>query len=157
MNKRTLILSALLPCLAYAAFAQTDPVPDKKNAITIGFLQGGGGLVGFDYERLIAGGVGLQLGVGITSVGAGLTFHLNEETTDSSAIWAGVWNQGVPGDTRSATYIGMSSILRGWGWLNGQIGLGYVVFVGDGMKAATGIGEKTKVLLLYSLGWYKGF
>jgi len=160
MNSQRLVLVLFLIGTAMGVFAQQSATPSpKSNAIAIGLFQGGGGLIGVDYERLIAGGLGVQAGVGLVSFGAGLTYHF-EETADSNALWLGLWNQGIPGDTNSTTYWGISYIMRGWGWLNGQLGLAYVPF--RGAQAAANLQSLSgqsppPIALLYSLGWYKVF
>jgi hypothetical protein len=48
---------------------------EKKNSLTFGILEGGGGLLGIDYEALLSQQVGIQIGAGFVSFGAGLNYH----------------------------------------------------------------------------------
>jgi len=160
--KKSLISVLTILALVSGLSAQASSQPAAEaNAVTLGFLQGGGGLFGIDYEAMVTERVGLQVGVGLVSFGAGVTYH-HENTVHSNAFWLGLWNQGIPGDTYSATYVGVSYIMRGWGWLNGQIGIAYIPFRGE--KAAENLKDFTgsdqdlpPFALLYSLGWYSGF
>lgn len=160
--KRLLISTLAILGLVSGLSAQASSSPaTEANAITIGVLQGGGGLVGMDYEFLVDDRWGVQLGAGLVSLGAGLTYH-HENSVHSNAFWFGLWNQGLPGDSYSATYVGVSYIMRGWGWLNGQIGIAYIPFRGAElvrtMKDMSGSDQDLPpVALLYSLGWYNGF
>jgi hypothetical protein len=158
MSKK-IIVEVLIFMVALCVYAQQDDSYSKKNAITIGILQGGGGLVGFDYEKLIIDNIGIQIGAGLISVEGGLTIHF-QNTTKSDAIWIGAWNQGIPGDTNSICYTGVSYIFRTRKWFTAQLGFAYIPYIGDKAKDTLGSSfnsEKTKFALLYSIGWYKGF
>jgi len=161
MKKILACTLALFALVSGLSAQEGKPQVAETSAITIGILQGGGGLLGVDYEALVADRLGVQVGVGLVSMGAGLTYH-QENTVNSNAVWVGVWNQGLPGGSASTSYVGVSYIMRGWGWLNGQIGIAYVPFRGaDANRAlrdtfADGQ-DPPPVALLYSLGWYTGF
>lgn len=161
MKKILACTLAMLALVSGLSAQEGNPQVAETSAITIGILQGGGGLLGVDYELLIADRLGVQVGAGLVSLGAGVTYH-HENTVHSNAFWAGVWNQGVPGGSLSATYVGVSYIMRGWGWLNGQIGIAYIPFRGEqvaqNLKDLTGGDQDPPPFaLLYSLGWYDGF
>ena len=65
----------------------------SKSKLTIGILQGGGGLVGVDFEHLISKNIGLSVGIGIKSYGASLHYHIKADITSSSAA-INYWHQG---------------------------------------------------------------
>jgi hypothetical protein len=80
MNKSIVILLFLFVALQVAAQGTTNSdtlqVKEPKVAVTLGVLQGGGGLLGVDFEFMVSPRVGLQLGAGLTSFGAGINYHL---------------------------------------------------------------------------------
>ena len=131
----------------------------KDNAIILGFLQGGGSLVGVDYERIVIGNLGFQIGAGLVGVGVALNYHF-EPTVNSSAFSLFYMSQGMPFNLVSDQVTGVTFVFRGWNWLNAQIGLGYMTWMGDTMKAimtlSTGA-EPPKLMLIYSIGAYFSF
>ena len=130
-----------------------------KNAVTIGVLQGGGSLIGVDYERLIAGPVGFQIGAGIIGLGTGINFHFRP-TVRSSFVSLVLWNQGLFGERLTARVLGATYVYRGRKWFTAQIGAGYVLKRSesseDYLRSVFGT-EPTSVILLYSIGGYFSF
>lgn len=49
---------------------------EPKSSITVGILEGGGSLVGFDIEMMYSKSASLQLGACLVGFGAGLNMHL---------------------------------------------------------------------------------
>jgi hypothetical protein len=128
-----------------------------KNAIAVGFLHGGGALVGVDYERLIVGPLGIQVGGGFRGFGAGINFHF-EPTVKSSGISLAFWNQGW-GEYFTQRIIGVCYVYRGKRWFTAQIGVGYVLARGAAFSSIfdeLGI-PPVPVLLMYSAGGYFSF
>ncbi|MFV0501953.1 MAG: hypothetical protein ACK5MH_10220 [Bacteroidales bacterium] len=72
------ILILIMICLSTNLFSQTEQisnVEEKRNCITIGFLQGGGSLIGADFEFLLTDRFGIQFGAGIVGFGGGINYH----------------------------------------------------------------------------------
>lgn len=67
---------------------------EEKNCITLGILQGGGSLIGADFELLLTDQFGFQVGAGIVGFGGGLTYHF-VPSIRSSFISLQYWNQGI--------------------------------------------------------------
>lgn len=133
--------------------------PVKKNSVTIGFLQGGGSLIGVDFERMLTDNLGISLGAGLVGVGGGLTWHF-EDSVDSDSLFFGVWNQGIPQSETAQQVVGITYTSKSLGWLSGQIGLGYVFYRGsvmeESLKNTWGM-DPPKVMLMYSIGYYFAF
>lgn len=151
---KKIIVSLLLSVCAYTGFAQDvffQPV-EKRSAVTIGVLQGGGGIVGVDVEWLLSNRVGMQVGAGLMSFGAGLNYHL-KPSIRSSFITFQYWHQGF-GDAFSQSAVGPSFVYRGKKWFTCQLGLGLPLEIGPGMPKDY---VKPPVMLLYSIGAYIPF
>jgi len=153
MNKSIVILLFLLAALQVAAqgAAKSDTlqVKEPKVAVTLGVLQGGGGLLGADFEFMVSPRVGLQLGAGLTSFGAGINYHL-KPTVRSSMISLAYWHQGV-GDSYTQSLLGPSFVFRARKLFTAQLGLGYLLEEGPAWPEDT---EHPSVMLLYSIGIY---
>ncbi len=67
--------------------AQTEK--KHRAAVTLGFLQGGGSLVGADFELLVSDRVGLQVGAGVVGLGAAINYHLKPSIRSSMISHAG--------------------------------------------------------------------
>lgn len=74
---------------------QVETVQDMVT--TLGVLQGGGGLIGLDVERMINDRWSVQIGAGMVSLGAGLNYHLKPQL-NRNFISIQVWNQGLFGE-----------------------------------------------------------
>lgn len=120
-----------------------------RASLSVGLLQGGGGLVGADFEALLSNRVGLQLGAGLVSYSLGLNYHLKPGIR-SSFLSLSYWHQGV-GEGFVQSVFGPSYVFRGRRWFTAQIGLGYVLDRGPAFPDTM---QKTPVLLTYSIGAY---
>lgn len=123
--------------------------PDRVS-LTVGVLQGGGGLVGADFEALLSNRVGIQVGAGLISYGFALNYHFKPGIR-SSFLSLNYWNQGVSGNTFIQSMIGPSYVFRAKKWFTAQIGLGYVLDRGPAFPEKF---TKTPVVLMYSIGAY---
>jgi hypothetical protein len=129
-----------------------DYIHQEKAAITIGILQGGGGLVGADFEVLLTNQLGIQFGAGIFSFGGGITYHF-EPSIRSSFISFQYWHQGI-GEGFAQSAVGPSFVFRGKRWFTFQIGIGKTLEEGPAYPKNM---EQTPVMLLYSMGIYFPF
>lgn len=127
--------------------------PVKKHSVTIGFLQGGGSLIGADFEFLLGDSpVGLQFGGGLLGYDVGLNFHF-QPSVHSHYLSLGFWNQG--GGDAYAQYLGVTFGWRAFGWMNAQLGLGAVVAMSPRMRESlSSQGAVPPVMLLYCIGAY---
>ena len=159
-------LFALLLCLSWPMLAQTDfndlvreeqeeearieaRSRSERIAITIGFLQGGGSLVGGDLELMATDRLGLQIGAGFVGYGFSLNYHL-KPTPRSSAISLAYWHQGI-GDSFAQSVVGPTFVFRAKRLFTAQLGLGYRLDYGPAMDPDF---LDTPVLLMYSIGLY---
>lgn len=128
------------------------PIPNFENAFTVGFLEGGGSLVGFDCETMISKSVSFQLGAGIIGFGLGINKHF-KPTIRSSFLSLQYWHQGF-GNTYSQSLIGPSIVFRAKKIFSFQIGLGYALGKGPAWPE-----NKTQppVMLTYAVGGYFPF
>ncbi|MBT3209808.1 MAG: hypothetical protein HN704_18155 [Bacteroidetes bacterium] len=136
----------------YNLFSQIDygqNTFEKRNCITIGILQGGGSLVGVDFESLITQKVGLQFGFGFVGFGGALNYHF-KPTVRSSFLSLTYWNQGV-GESFTQNLFGATYVFRGKKWFTFQIGLGFPISKGPAWPDDF---EQTPAMLLYSIGGY---
>ena len=122
---------------------------EKKSCITVGILQGGGSLVGADFEALVSNKVGFQIGAGLVGFGAGMNFHF-KPTVRSSFISLQYWHQGF-GTGYAQSLLGPSFVYRAPRWFTAQIGLGYVLGYGPAWTSSV---AKSPVILMYSIGAY---
>jgi len=108
--KKTLITVLLfISCAALMAqfvdaAQQSAPTNPKRVAITVGFLQGGGSLIGADLEFLVTPKLGLQIGGGYVGFGGGINYHL-KPAINSSFVSLGYWHQGI-GETFAQDALG---------------------------------------------------
>lgn len=65
---------------------------EGRASLSVGVLNGGGGLVGADFEALLSNRVGLQLGAGWVSYSVGLNYHLKPGIR-SSFLSLSYWHQ----------------------------------------------------------------
>lgn len=121
----------------------------KKNSITLGFHQGGGSVIGLDYERLIKGGVGIQVGVGYLGYGCGLNLHFRNDIKSSFFSFQ-YWNQGI-GDKFKQNLAGFNFVYRSRKhFLTGQAGLGFPLETGPAYPFGK---EKPFVALMLAIGF----
>jgi hypothetical protein len=118
----------------------------SKVAINAGILMGGGSLIGGDLEYLPSSRIGLQAGVGISSFGLALNYHLADRI-NSSFITLQYYHQGF-GSSHFASYLGPMFVFRAKKVFQAGIGFGAVVD-----KGAT-FNLNTSFVLLYNIGVY---
>jgi hypothetical protein len=123
-----------------------------QKCLTIGVLQGGGGLVGADIEIMPIKHIGLQVGFGAGSAGAALNFHLkpNLESPFLSFI---LWNQGF-GDQHLQRVAGVNLGYRGKEWFHVQAGAGLPLTYGPGFEEDH---IQPPVIFMFSIGAYFSF
>lgn len=152
--KKTFLLSLfILSTVGISAQETVAPVMaapvDKRAAVTVGFLQGGGSLIGVDFEYLAAPRLGLQAGIGYIGFGAGLNYHLRP-AINSSFISVAYWHQGI-GDTFAQDAVGGVFTFRARKLLSASLGLGIPLSRGPALADDF---EQPPVMLLYSIGIY---
>ena len=143
------LLIALLAVFSVQAMAQRVPNP-KKFAISAGLLQGGGGIVGADFEYLFSDHFSAQVGAGFISCGAAINYHF-KPYINSSMVSLVFWDQGIGGDTFSQAVAGAVYTFRAPKVFQFQVGLGGRVAKGPALNPDT---AKVPVMLLYSIGVY---
>jgi hypothetical protein len=121
---------------------------NQKGAINAGVLMGGGGLIGGDFEAMVAPKIGLQLGVGLGSFGGGINYHFKPNINSSFASIQ-YWQQGM-GASHFASYIGPMFVYRAKKLFQAGLGLGYIVDKGPTFS----LKSDTKMILLYNVGVY---
>jgi hypothetical protein len=146
--KKYLLVAFLLAAFSVGAMAQREPSP-KKCAISAGVLQGGGGLVGVDFEAMIGCHFSAQAGVGLLSLGVGVNYHF-KPFINSSMVSLVYWHQGL-GDSHTVGWVGPVYTFRAPKVFQFQIGMGYKANYGP---AATSEMRKAPVGLMYSIGVY---
>ncbi|MDR3188762.1 MAG: hypothetical protein LBT94_06210, partial [Prevotellaceae bacterium] len=110
-----LLLLLLLLCLPVFALGQQDSAKSPKLAVNAGFLMGGGSGVGADVEYLFAKNRwGVQAGAGITSFGAGVSYHLKPRIS-SPFVSLQYWRQ--VGAKESSDVLGAMYVYRYKRWL----------------------------------------
>ena len=153
MKKSFLLSLFILSSLALIAQVEYDPgaaaPPEKRAAITVGFLQGGGALVGVDFEYLVTPRLGLQAGIGYIGFGAGINYHL-QPVINSSFVSLAYWHQGI-GDTFAQDAVGGLFTFRARKLLSASLGLGVPLSRGPALDIDF---EQPPVMLLYSIGIY---
>ncbi|MDA3891971.1 MAG: hypothetical protein PF517_09955 [Salinivirgaceae bacterium] len=120
-----------------------------RNSVTIGILQGGGSLIGVDFESLITKRIGLQMGLGYVGIGGGIDFHLRP-TIRSSFISLQYWYQGF-GESHTQSVLGPCFVYRGKKCFTFQIGTGYALEKGPAWPSDK---EQPQLMLTYAIGVY---
>ena len=152
------VMMALLaiPVLAQEGESQTvvkqkkGRVPsEKKCAIEAGFLNGGGGLVGVDFEYLVANHLSVQAGVGLVSFGGAVSYHF-KPYINSSMISLAYLHQGV-GNSYSASWLGPMYTFRAPKIFQVSGGLG--LKVGDGPNTTADL-KNSSASILFNIGVY---
>jgi hypothetical protein len=127
--------------------------PLKNTAISVGFMMGGGSLLGADFEYILPSTrFGLQVGLGISSIGGGLNYHL-KDGANSSFVSLQYFHQGF-GDNHIASWIGPMFIYRAKKLLQVGIGLGSLVDKGPVWYKLDEKQQEVSASLLYSIGLY---
>ncbi len=149
MKKLLLILWLGLSVNVLFAQIVHYPQPESYSAMSIGFLNGGGGLLGADLEILLNDRVGIQLGAGFISYGAAINFHLKPGIR-TSFVSLQYLNQGT-GQNFAQNAIGPSIGYRGKRWFTYQLGLAKTLSKGPAFPADR---EQPSVMFTYSIGAY---
>jgi hypothetical protein len=126
--------------------ARFDP---RRRSITVGILQGGGSLVGFDFEAIGNKQIGFQVGSGFMGFGAGINYHF-KPTIRSSFLSLQYWHQGLA-DSYTQSLIGPSYVFRARKLLTFQAGLAYALDKGPAWPENT---EQSPIMLMYAIGLY---
>ena len=150
--KKTLLLFCLIVSTVYS-FSQTsyDLNYDEENNTTInaGLLMGGGGIVGVDIEHKVNRIIGFQAGLGLSSFGAGMTFHFRN-TINSSFASIQYWRQGL-GNSYFGSYLGPMFVFRAKKYFQAGIGLGYIVDKGSILDTKY---RDQNIMAVYNIGVY---
>ncbi len=117
-----------------------------------GILQGGGSLVGADFEIFVSRQLGIQVGAGFTGYGAGVNYHL-KPSIRSSFVSLQYWHQGIA-DSFAQSAVGPNFVYRAKKWFTCQLGLGLPLAEGPALPDDF---EQPPVMLLYSIGAYLPF
>jgi hypothetical protein len=150
MKKQIVLLfTCLYVSLSNVYSQEIQPENNPKTVITLGILQGGGSLIGADFEFLVGERVGMQIGAGLIGFGAGLNYHLKPDIK-SSMISVQYWHQGF-GDTYTQSLLGPTYIFRAKKLFTAQIGLGFALEEGPSWPEDK---EQPPVMLMYSIGFY---
>jgi len=115
--------------------------------LTVGFLEGGGSLIGADIEFKVSETTGLQVGAGFLGFGAGVNFHI-KPTLNSSAISLQYWHQGI-GAATTQEIASANYVFRGKSILTAQIGLGAALSKGPAFPENR---EQPSFMLTYAVG-----
>jgi len=118
----------------------------QNAAINLGVLMGGGSLIGADLECLVIPRLGLEAGLGISSYGFALNYHL-KDIINSSFISFQYWHQGF-GSSHFASYAGPMFVFRAKKIF--QAGIGFAAVVDRGPLYSL----NTNFILLYNIGIY---
>ena len=150
---KKLLLFVLVAMLAIPVTAQSvvgqkkGRVPsEKKASIAVGFMNGGGGLVGVDFEFLISQLLGVQGGIGFVSYGGALNYHF-KPYINSSMVSLAYFHQGI-GNSYTYSWVGPLYTFRAPKIF--QASIGYGICVGQG-PAVT---EAYSGTLIYNIGLY---
>ncbi len=127
-----------------------DPLHYSDEAISVGFLHGGGALIGGDFEMLITDAIGVQVGAGLIGFGAGVNYHFKKNNIRSDFVSWQLWNQGI-GPLFFQRSMGPLYVYRGKKWFTAAVGVGVVL---DRGPAFPNDFERTPVIFKYSLGAY---
>ena len=145
---KKILLIALLSLFVLQVSAQRVP-SEKRMSIAAGVLQGGGGIVGADFEFMIGNHFSAQAGMGVVSFGAGINYHF-KPFINSSMISLMYWHQGL-GDTYTQAVLGPVYTFRAPKVFQFQIGLGARVGEGPALPESS---KNVPMMLLYSIGVY---
>ena len=146
------ICSLLFISLFYFGFTfgqdYSENEVSKRNAVTVGVLQGGGALVGADVEFLVSDRIGLQVGGGFKAYGCGLNIHF-KPTIRSSFVSFQYWHQGI-GYTYAQSLAGALIVYRSKKWFTASLGIGTPVGIGP----AYPVSYVNNYVFMYSIGFY---
>jgi len=144
-----LIFSFLLFINIYL-FCQNEALkPEKTAAITIGFLQGGGSLVGVDFEKMLNNHLSVQVGFGFVGFGAAINYH-PQGSIRSSFVSLQYIHQGFDrGFAQNG--IGPSFVYRANKFFSCQFGFARILSRGPGWPSSAG---RPAIIATYAIGIY---
>jgi hypothetical protein len=145
------ILITLLCVLTLTSYSQLQTLQDpvKNKCLSPGILHGGGGIVGIDFEYMPFSQIGIQAGVGLTSYGFGVNYHLKPHIR-SSYISLQYWHQGFNERFYQSAF-GPNIVFRGKKWLQAQIGIAYMLETGPAFASNV---VPTTFIFTYGAGVY---
>ena len=120
-----------------------------RSALTLGFLHGGGSLVGADFEILLTSRFSFQIGAGWVGFGGGINYHL-KPTIKSSMISLQYFHQGVS-DSYTQSMLGPLFVYRAKKLFTASLGFGYALEKGPAFPNDK---NQPSAMLLYSIGIY---
>ncbi|GHU85656.1 hypothetical protein FACS1894153_1270 [Bacteroidia bacterium] len=127
--------------------------PPSNLAISIGFLIGGGSLIGVDMERMfLKSKIGVQAGIGISSFGVGINYHLKPKL-NSSFVSLVYWSQGFGKKNFYASYLGPIFTFRARKIFQCSLGYGLIVSKGENFWIASGYSDAISSIL-FNVGVY---
>lgn len=147
--KSTFITLLFFSFLSISIAQNPQDIDNPGASLTLGVLQGGGGLIGADLEYLLTEKLGVQVGLGFYSFGAGINYHF-KPAIRSSFISFQYRKQGLT-ENFVQTLLGPSYVFRAKKIFTCQIGLAKTIAKGP-------LYPKDKpfppVMLVYSIGIY---
>lgn len=151
MRQIITLLAFLLISCSLSAQENSTPKKGLQKCFTVGFLQGGGSLIGLDFEikPMANSHLGIQVGAGALGYGAGINLHFKKDIR-SPFLSVQYWHQGIR-DTYVQSLWGPNFVFRGKRWFTFQIGAGRIIERGPNFPEEM---EKTPVILTYAVGVY---
>ncbi len=128
--------------------------PEKLWSASVGLLNGGGGLIGFDLERMIDNHFSIQAGFSITGYGAAINYHIKPRINSSMFSFALI-HPGI-GKNYILTAIGPSFTYRAKKIFFAQFGMSYVIDKGAFFHEVFKEKDFDR-MLTYSIGVYFPF
>jgi len=152
---KQIVITLLFAFVIHVSFAQeNDYYPDKQSdndkkvAINLGVMMGGGSLLGVDFEVMPVNRFGIQAGVGLSSFGFGLNYHFKNRINSPFLSFV-YWQQGLK-ENHYASYVGPMYNFRLKKVL--QFGIGYGIVVDKGPAIQGTKFEDVTSALLYNIG-----
>ena len=123
----------------------------ESTSISLGFLMGGGSLVGADIEVLVFKNIGIQVGAGIGSFGGGINYHFRPYINTQFVSFQ-YFHQGF-GDSHYASYFGPMYVFRAKKYFQAGIGMGAVLTKGPNWDYDNDV----SMSLIFNIGLYIPF
>lgn len=152
MKKLLFLISVIFLHLSTVKAQELDTIPESTNKITVGILQGGGSIVGFDFETLISENIGISVGAGFLAYGASLHYHFKPSVSSSSLAF-NYLHQGI-GGSYVQSILGPSYVFKISKYFSGQFGVGGILGKGPQFDEAYKNTQEPNVVFIYSLGVY---